>query len=205
MRTHRNNGEVLLKNAVRIFILSFLIFSGLYVTVDADATVVEFMDLPQLTDQADLIFQGRVAAVDARWDDTRKKIWTYVAFRVDEVIKGGFAENEITLRLPGGSIAAENIRLKVDGVPTFEVGDEVVIFCSPDPKRKNPIIGWHQGHFKIRHEKESAQTFISGKRAKHLIDRMHSAASSDTTDSEIPVKKFLEEIVRLKKLQNPTK
>jgi hypothetical protein len=81
------------------------------------ATVVKPLNLLELTDEADLIFRGKVICLDSRWDEGRSSIWTYVTFLVEELIKGRFTEDKITLRLPGGAIEAENIRLRVDGVP----------------------------------------------------------------------------------------
>lgn len=192
-----------MKSMAKIIILLSFIFSGIFITANSTALVVQFMNLSQLTARADLIFQGRVTAVHARWDDTRTAIWTYVTFAVDELIKGDMTEHEITIRLPGGAIEADDIQMKVDGVPTFQLGEETLIFSSRDPENRNPIIGWHQGRFKIRYDKASGQKVISDTRANQLIPPTRSAASADTAASEIPLKKFVDEIVRIKNIPLP--
>ena len=193
-----------MKNVIKIAALLCFMLSGLSMTVNANALVVKLMNLRQLTAHADLIFQGRVMAVDARWDEGRTTIWTYVTFSVNEVIKGNFTEQEITLRLPGGAIEAEDIRLKVDGVPQFREGEENLIFCNNDPENGHPIVGWHQGRFSIGYDKNLGQKVIRDKRAAQMMTIKRSAASAEETTSAVPLKEFLTEIVRIKSEQNPS-
>jgi len=178
-----------------VFILMYSLFSVM--AANSDATVVKPLNLSQLTMQADLIFSGKVLATESRWDSTRSKIWTHVTFSVDEVIGGSFAEKEITLRLPGGAIEADNIRMRVDGVPEFRVGEEVLLFCSRDPKRMNPIIGWFQGRFKIRLDETLGQRVIEGKRAARLVPGKRVMIRDAKAPPAVTYKDFADEIRRV--------
>ncbi|MCE5265584.1 MAG: hypothetical protein LLG97_18915 [Deltaproteobacteria bacterium] len=192
-----------MKNRTKIIIVLSMMFLVISVTAVSNAVVVKFLNLTQLTSQADLIFHGRVTAVHASWDDSRTAIWTSVTFAVDEVIKGDLAENVITLRLPGGAIEADDIRMEVDGVPKFRPGEETVIFCSRDSQMRNPIIGWHQGQFKIRDDKLTGGKLIDDKRASRLMTPARTPASSGAVAPGTPLKSFIEEIKRIKNLPLP--
>ena len=181
-----------------VFILMYSMYSLFSVMVtNSEATVVKPLDLNQLTMQADLTFSGKVLATESRWDSTRSKIWTHVTFSVDEVIGGSFAEKEITLRLPGGAIEAENIRMRVDGVPEFRVGEEVLLFCSRDAKHVNPIIGWFQGRFKIRLDETLGQRVIEGKRAARLVPGKRAMIRDAKAPPAVTYNNFVDEIRRV--------
>jgi hypothetical protein len=181
-----------------------ILFFTCLLPLNASATVVKPLDLTQLTNQADLIFRGKVLAIESRWDEQRSKIWTFVTFSVDEVIKGSYEEKEITLKLPGGAIEAEDIRLRVDGVPEFIVGEEVLLFCSNDPKRINPIIGWHQGRFKIRFDEVHKQKVIEGERAPRLMPPKPPPGRAVAVPSKVTYGDFVDEVRRIMSQSPPS-
>ncbi len=170
-----------------------------FATTNARATVLIETDLDYLTTKADLIFSGTVISVDSQWDDSYSKIWTYVAFSVKDIIKGTLDDGEITIKLPGGTVAAENKQMKVDGVPEFKAGDEAVIFYSNDPKRMCPIIGWYQGSIKMHFDEAIGERVVEGKEADKILLRRQSAPSSlgEKTDTGVTYGQFKDEIERI--------
>ena len=163
-------------------------------STSSEATVLIETDLTYLTTKADLIFSGTVSEIDSQWDGSRSKIWTHVTFSVNEVIKGSLSDNEITIRLPGGTIAAESIGMKVDGVPEFAVGEEALIFYSNDPKRMCPIIGWYQGRFKIWFDEAISEKVVEGKRADRMLSKKRALGGGEETPSAVTYRKFVGEI-----------
>ena len=163
----------------------------------SEATVLIETDLTHLTTKADLIFAGTVSAIDSGWDDSHSKIWTHVTFSVNEVIKGNLADNEITIRLPGGTVAADNIQMKVDGVPQFTVGEEALIFYSNDPKQMCPIIGWYQGRFKIRFDEALGEKVVEGRAVDKIIQKRRALAGVKETPSGVTYRQFTDEIKRV--------
>ncbi len=195
------------KNLVVVLITAFC----LAISVSAEATVIKQLTIRQLTQQADIIFQGKVLRLESRWDEPHKNIWTFATFSVIDLIKGDYDQSEIILKLPGGFIASENIGLKVDGVPVFQPGEYVLIFSSKAPERICPIIGWFQGSFKIKFDEILGKKIIDESRASQLIPTKQaepigdgsikqSMAIGDTTSSKILYKDFTDEIHRIMQL-----
>jgi len=167
------------------------------IAASSGATVLKQANLTQLTTKADLIFAGKVLAIDSQWDSSHSKIWTHVTFLVNEVIKGSSTQKEVTLKLPGGAIDAENIRMKVDGVPEFKVGEEVLIFCSHDPKRICPIVGWYQGQFKIKFNQELGEKVIEREKAARFLLKKRVLAKDKEPLPAITYREFVDEINRV--------
>jgi hypothetical protein len=160
----------------------------------AEAAMVRSMDLGRLVNDSDLIFQGKVKTVDSEWDGQRTTIWTYVTFQIDEIIKGNWSESEITLKLPGGAIKKEDIRLQASGVPQFQEGEEVLIFCDTENRTGSPIIGWSQGRFRIRFDGQSGKKVITEKRAAKLIPSTRSTEAMGATTAPVTYDAFIKAI-----------
>src|SRR5262245_55991458 len=77
---------------------------------------------PDLVKQADSIFLARVVTVRSQWQgaSTSKSLVTDVEFAIERVYKGKSASQR-TLRFAGGTTG--DVSQKVEGVPTFAVGD----------------------------------------------------------------------------------
>jgi hypothetical protein len=112
----------------------------------ATATTVIEKDLSQLSAEADLVFVGRVAAVESRWrDEGRKAVETVVTFDVLESLYGD-APAQVKLPFAGGEV--DGLREVVAGLPQFTVGEQVVVFATEHPGI-SPIVGFHQGCFRV--------------------------------------------------------
>ena len=110
------------------------------------ATIVPKMDLPQLVQNADAIVQGTVEQVYSRWDAEHKLVFTYVPIRVDESIKGG-PRRTVLIRQLGGTIGALN--MMVAGTPSFQAGDQAIMFLSDQNDGTFQVVGLSQGRYAI--------------------------------------------------------
>jgi hypothetical protein len=122
----------------------------------ASATTVVPRDLAELTADAEMIFIGTV--IDIRSERQNRSIYTYVTFADLRVLKGSHLRRTIEVRLSGGTVAGETLR--VFGMPSFVVGEQNLIFLAGNFQFLCPIVGWGQGRFKIRWDEVSRQEVV---------------------------------------------
>lgn len=93
----------------------------------ADATLMRAVSFDEKVEQSAAIVVGRCVRTESRWDRSGKLILTYATFEVEKAIKGTALPNqELTVVTPGGTVG--HIRQDSIGIPTFEKGDENVLF-----------------------------------------------------------------------------
>ena len=86
----------------------------------------------QLADFSDVVLTGSVVEVRSGWDRTVNSIYTYVTVDVDEVWKGILGTDRVTIKQLGG--IAGDMGLAVADQPTFEVGEQVLLFLEARPR-----------------------------------------------------------------------
>ncbi|MBE0447247.1 MAG: hypothetical protein IBX64_03960 [Actinobacteria bacterium] len=129
--------------------------------VRAEATYPDF-DKNELVSRASVIVSGKVVSLEVQDDFTGVPATDYI-IKVDKVFKGNPAA-EVEVRTEGGE-NAEMIYIPDEGVPTFQIGEKVVLFLT-DEKGDRPdkddfgyyVLGGHQGKFieengKLKNEK----------------------------------------------------
>lgn len=93
----------------------------------AEATLMRAVSLDEKVENSAAIVVGRCVRTESRWDRSGKRILTYSTFAVDRTIKGTpQPTGELTIVTPGGKVG--HIRQDSIGVPSFEQGDENVLF-----------------------------------------------------------------------------
>lgn len=121
---------------LNIFALGFLL-GGLGV---ASATTYRELNLDELIARAELGFFGAVSevTVEARGNEP----YTQVTFTVSRPLTGSPGER-VTLDFYGGALP-DGRTVKVEGMPEFVRGDEVIILAYDAPYY-SPIVGFSQG------------------------------------------------------------
>ncbi len=104
--------------------------------------------LDDLTREATGIVVGRVVGHVCRWNSERTMIHTYVTFAVRETLKGP-KETRVTIRVVGGRIPGEEVRLSVSHQPQFNAGDEGIVFIDDDPRLHTSVVGSQQGFLRF--------------------------------------------------------
>lgn len=114
----------------------------------ARATVVARPTFDQLVERAELIFEGEVVDVRARWDERagERLIVSDVTFRVARTLKGT-ASSQVVLQFFGGTVGKYSMQLA--GMPAFERGDRSVLFLRNDGGRGYPLVGLMHGRFRV--------------------------------------------------------
>jgi lipid-A-disaccharide synthase len=113
----------------------------------AEATVLLPADLGDLSRGAYAIARGSIVAVDSRWTSPeRRAIETVVTLRADVWLKGGLG-SLVQFRVPGGRLG--RYRSLVVGAPSFDAGQQVVVFLGAAPPAMPYVLGLSQGVFRI--------------------------------------------------------
>lgn len=124
-----------------------LIFCLLSVTPGLWATTVAQLSFDEVVASAELVFEGRVVAVEARETGPRS-IHTFVEFEVMDVLKGDYTAATIELSYLGGRVG--NRQLEVSEMQVPETGETGVYFVESLQERQlHPLVGWSQGHYLI--------------------------------------------------------
>jgi hypothetical protein len=110
------------------------------------ATTVVAKSFESICHDADMVFVGSVSGVESRWAAPEQgTIETVVTFS-DLVPLFGVDDNQVVLRFGGGAV--DGMREEIAGLPSFEVGDRVVVFARHG-RLVSPIVGFHQGLFRV--------------------------------------------------------
>ena len=147
---------------------SLLLLSAfvLCASLPALALSVLAVSLEQLSIRSELIFEGEVISVQSTLDPDQVGIHTYVTFRVDDVIKGEYWEEELVLRFLGGRVG--DVGMEVSD-STFPAVEENGIYFVESLSRflVNPFYGTDQGHFLVRTEASGQRVMMT--RDKKII------------------------------------
>lgn len=115
------------------------------------ATTLMGMDIDDIAQRAELIFEGEVIDRQAQLDSNSGIINTFFTFRVIDLIKGDLGGNNLELKFAGGELNGEIVEVSGSTLPMMgEAGIYFVESASRD--MLNPLLGWSQGHFLIKSE-----------------------------------------------------
>ena len=147
------------------FKLSFLRLATLFLLAHAfllsgivSSTTIKELSLSQLTDEAQLIFEGRVA--DRNVIREGRLITTVVTFEVLDMIKGEKNTTDLDLHFSGGELDGEILEITGSKIPA--INEHGIYFVeSAEGNLLNPLLGWTQGHYII----ENNRTYNSSLKA----------------------------------------
>lgn len=124
----------------------------------ANATTMRPLDLEKLSGQAELIVTGTPVSREVAASRDGRYPFTFVTFKVDEVLKGQVRDRQLVLRFDGGELGGE--RLVVHGMPELVTGEHYLLFIQGNGSLACPIVGWWQGHLRFAHEPRSQGTVL---------------------------------------------
>lgn len=126
-----------------------LLLSVFFCAFSSEATSIQGMSFKQLSQNAELVFEGEVLNVESKWQANNLSIITLVTFEVKDVVLGEWSEGSLTLEFLGGTVDGQT--MKVQALVYPQIGEHGVYFVeSTRQKMVNPLLGWTQGHFKIK-------------------------------------------------------
>jgi len=110
------------------------------------ATTVIGKSLDELVASAEVIAVGTVTAIAT--EQEHETPFTLVTFSSLDIIKGDPGQIEITVRILGGP-NPDGERLQIVGVPTFHLGDRMVVFIAGNETQAVPFVGMWQGVYRV--------------------------------------------------------
>ena len=112
------------------------------------ATTILGMDIDEIANQAELIFEGEVLVRETRQNNNTGIINTYVTFQIYDIVKGEFNGDSIELKFMGGTFQEQTVH--ISGLTIPSEGEHGIYFVeSLNLDLINPLLGWSQGHFII--------------------------------------------------------
>ena len=128
------------------------------------ATTVLQLELNELLEQAELVFEGTVISSEARWNEDRTSIVTIIQFAINDVIKGKYKESTLELQFEGGTV--DGMTLQIADMLYPALGDQGIYFVEQlNHAQINPLLGWSQGHFRILKDASGDERIFSAKRS----------------------------------------
>ena len=135
-----------------------LVLGALALAPLGHATTVLHQSFANLVEKAEIIAVGTVSAIEAEWDATHERPYTFVTFTDLDVRKGETGET-LTLRVLGGS-APDGRRLRLSGVPAFHLGDRFLLFVVGNERRAVPLVGLWQGAYRVVFDAEREEDVV---------------------------------------------
>jgi hypothetical protein len=127
--------------------------------ITAYATSVVVPSDDELVVGARAIVRGTVTAVNSRYDEQHKAIFTYVTLQVRDVLKGDLQPGEVTLKEPGGVVGDQGSM--IFGTPSFTPGENVLLYLDTWPDGSLRVYQWFLGKFIIGSSRMNARPMIS--------------------------------------------
>jgi len=139
--------------------------------IPAQAASVLPLFLDEVIDTASVAFEGTCVANRSEREAATGLVVTYTTFAVQDVLKGDAPTTHVIKQI-GGSLPGEELQYRVQGIPTFTVGESYVVFLAGVSKAgfSSPI-GLGQGRFAVR-AAGGARQVTNGRDFKDLTKRM---------------------------------
>src|SRR5579872_6918710 len=122
-----------------------ILFSCLFPALCA-ASSLPRLSLESLTQQSDMIVEGRVVRKWAAMDSENKFIWTHYEIKVNSTLKGQ-ARQSVEIAEPGGVLDGRT--LLVQGATPYAIGEEVSVFLYRTPIGYLRTTNYGQGKFVV--------------------------------------------------------
>lgn len=124
-----------------------ILMSYLLLVIPLGATTILGMNIDEVAQDAELIFEGKVVEHNVR-ENAAGMIDTYVTFRIQELIKGEYDEPLLELKFTGGRLGGQI--MEISGLRIPSPNEEGIYFVeSVNRNLVNPLLGWSQGHYLI--------------------------------------------------------
>jgi len=137
----------------------------LFVSANTHAIVAVDRPFEQLVALSDGIMIGSVEQIESNWENGH--IYTYVSFKVSEVLKGEQVDR-YTVRMLGGSVPP--VSQTVVGAPHFTLHERYTLFIQGNQQQIFPFVGVNQGIYRILTDYDGSDIVVSGAE-EHLLKK----------------------------------
>lgn len=129
------------------------------------AAVVKQINLAEMTSSAEYIFSGACIDRETKYDEEIQRGVCVFTFRVDNMIKGAPRDHF--------SVIMSKLLVDIKQVPTFNVGDEVVVFLyGQSGLGLTSPVGLGQGKFSVLHMPGGLKKVVNANNNRNLFKGM---------------------------------
>ena len=129
-------------------LIAILVYLFLIPISYGHAASVRQVSMDEMLQQCQFVFEGKVSALEAE-ENSQKRIHTYVTFEIQDIIKGEYSSDTITLSFLGGTVG--DVTMGVSDMNVPQVGERGIYFVeSLEKSQVHPLYGWSQGHFLVQ-------------------------------------------------------
>ncbi len=125
-------------------LLLLMIFSALI----AQATIMQRLEIEELTRKSTDVFYGQVMATQTYWNADHTRIYTGVQVRVFESFKGA-ARNGETVKVVQLGGEKDGFKMDYAGRPEFTTGESIVLFTTRNRQNELTVVGLKQGKLPV--------------------------------------------------------
>ncbi len=110
--------------------------------------------LPNMVERSDLVFRGVVEAIQYKLSEPvgaeqARQPYTFVTYRVDEVLHGSIEGDHITLQFFGGWNEETQHYTATSITPQFDLDDDDILFVKGNTKDICPLVDHRQGRLRV--------------------------------------------------------
>lgn len=140
----------------RLFLIIAL--AAIFALSAAEATIMVKLGLDDLAREADTVLAARVSYLWSEWDESGLRIYTYVALEPKELFKGDVRQPEIIVKVRGGIVGA--VGQISPGTPSFDQGEDVVLFLKETADGFFSVVGLAQGKFSVKRDAATGENYV---------------------------------------------
>ena len=160
-----------------------------FILAPANATTLAKLHLYELLEKATALARLRCLGSEFFWD--KGEIWTNTRFEVLGQLKGRL-QGRVVVRMLGGKLGHLNSR--VEGAPAFQPGEEVYLFLWGPATENLGIVGWGQGTFRLRRDKQTGMETVIQDSTETLVFDALTREYSQSEIQNMPLPEFLEKL-----------
>jgi hypothetical protein len=128
--------------------LSIFAYLFIFFISYSHAASVSQVSMDEMLMESQFVFEGKVLSLESE-ENSPKRIHTYVTFEIQDIIKGEYLSDTITLSFLGGTVG--DVTMAVSDMKVPQVGERGIYFVeSLERSQVHPLYGWSQGHFLVQ-------------------------------------------------------
>jgi hypothetical protein len=136
---------------------ALLVGWALFLPPASPAVTFQPLSIETLSRQADLVLHGTVLSKTVQRDDAGR-IFTAIELQVTEIWKGAIGNNPFLIVQGGGVLGEEEVT--VSGQVHYQVGEEVVVFLTRNPRGAGVTLGMIQAKFQVWQDPQTGTKLV---------------------------------------------
>lgn len=118
--------------------------------------------MQKLSENADLILEGKVIKRNSSWNQNKTRIHTDVTVQVDEYLKGNRGNKTIVISTPGGEV--DGVGELYTHMPRFNDNEDVLVFVKADKKNNTyKVFNGEDGKITLYEDKDTGEKVTASK------------------------------------------